>query len=169
MTKIDFIKNQMHSVRERTKAILAPIPHGLWHTMPEGQHSTIAWQAGHIIISQYFNGIACVSGPDKRLYDVFPIKQYAADYGIGSKPADSPDEPTYKNTYLQQMDGVMEFMMQSLDQLDEALLTEAPVLKHPTYNTRGEVLEWTAFHETWHLGQISLLRKALGVPVVFTQ
>lgn len=167
MTQLEFAAAQMEHIRSRTMKMLQAVDAELWYTIPEGIDSSIAWQAGHLIISQYFNGIACVTGPDKSLKELFPIRDYATMYGISSDPKAEFDLRPSKEEFLQQLEGLQTHLLQLWSSLDDAILTEPSVLPHPAYKTKGECLNWTALHETWHLGQIAMIRRGLGKPLTF--
>ena len=167
MNAIENARKQMRHIRSRTKQLLEPIDADMWYTIPDGIDCSIAWQAGHLILSHYFNGIVCTMGPSKAVRELIPIKQYAEMYGIGSKPdAEYELKPT-KEELLAQLDGMMELFESALDDLDENDLDKDSVLKHPVYKTREECMDWTYLHETWHLGQIAMIRRGLGMALQF--
>lgn len=165
MTEIDHIRKQTIHIAKRTRDMLEGVDEALWYTVPAEMNTSVAWQAGHLIVARYFNGIACITGPDKAMYEVFPVRDYANMYGIDSDPSATHEIQPTKAEFLAQLDGVLTATLKVLDSIDEAILTEEPVLKHPAYKTKGEILNWCYMHETWHLGQLALLRRVLGVPL----
>lgn len=166
MNAVEVARKQMRHIRKRTKQLLEPIDAELWYEIPEGIDCSIAWQAGHLALSHYFNGIVCTAGPTKEIRESFPIKAYAEMYGIGSDPKAEHELRPTKEEFMAALDGTMELFERTLDALDESSLDEDSVLKHPVYKTKGECLDWTFLHETWHLGQIAMIRRGLGVPMI---
>ena len=167
MTEADFIRKQLIHVRSRAKSLLSSVAAEHWYTIPEGIDSSLAWQAGHIVLSQYFNGIVCTVGRDKSMYEVFNVKQFAQAYGMGSKATPWEEGMPTKDDLLKAMDGVMERCLIALDSIPLESYTGPVTFKHPTYKTIGDVLHWQYHHEMWHCGQIATVRRGLGIPLQF--
>ena len=62
MSKIDFLKEQIIESRNFVNRLVSEIPENQWYTIPEGTDSNFAWQIGHLIISQNFHAITCITG-----------------------------------------------------------------------------------------------------------
>ena len=124
--------------------------------------NTINWLAAHLLVIRY--------GLCKRLGYTGPEFPYVDLYADITKPP--PNARTFDNsveypsleTILHYWDSVAEHLEGALQQLpDEALYSEAP--RTPLGgNTLMDALGFMVIHESYHLGQISLLRRALGHP-----
>jgi uncharacterized damage-inducible protein DinB len=164
MTEIDHIRKQLLHIAKRTKHIFDAVDEEHWYTVPSELNTSMAWQAGHLVISRYFNAIACITGPDRTLYEVFPIRDYVKMYGIDSDPSTAHEMQPTKAEFMDQLDGVLAATLKVLDSIDDSILGEEPAMKHPAYRTKGDILHWSYMHEAWHLGQVAMLRRVLGVP-----
>lgn len=164
---INALIDQADHVRSRTLKLFDGVDAELWTVVPEGSNSCLAWQAGHIIISEYFNAVACPFGPDRSYYDLFPIKEYATKYGIGSKGTEVAGHDD-KTTFMERFETVHAKSMDIWRGLEPAQLDGSPVLKHPTYQTIPDIIRWSSLHEMWHLGQVAALRTLLGVGLQFS-
>jgi hypothetical protein len=49
----DGVVGQMRFAREYTLNLLSAVPDSLWNVIPNGGASHIAWQVGHLAVSQY--------------------------------------------------------------------------------------------------------------------
>ncbi len=159
MTRIEFIDEQMTVARNRTKNLIKSIPDSSWYTIPEVIESNIAWQIGHLIVSQNYNGIIVVAGLNKRIFEQVPLKEYAQLYGFGSKADTKGPSP---EDLRKQLDFVDDLVREQLNQLDEDELDQPLVpsrFPHPFAKTKYEALTWNFGHEMWHAGQIAMIKR----------
>lgn len=165
MNRIQFIGNQMQSARSHTKKLLTAIPQEKWLHIPAVINSNIAWQAGHLVISQFYHSVMVVAGAQTRPKKEVPIRQYASFFSRGGRPvAELPPELSPKNI-IYHLDVINETAKEVLQQLTDAALDqplEPTSYPHPIAKTKYEALCWCFRHEMWHCGQISLLGRVLG-------
>ncbi len=168
MDRIALISVNTEKTRRMTKSLLAGIPDGLWYNVPEVVASCIAWQAGHIVFTEIFHAITLVSGIHPDVKASVPFKEYLALYGPGTKPANWPPGSAHSpETLRAHMDVVRKAAAEVLAGLEDADL-DKPVenlkFPHPVVRSKFDALMWNCGHETWHCGQIALIRRVLGVP-----
>ncbi len=120
----------------------------------------LQWIAGHLTNSRYR------LAPGLGLTNIFP---YADAYNDFSQPAphnrviDSsikyPSLTEIKKSWNEYADGFVE-KISGLN--SEQLGTETPVIV-PTGKTLSDLLSFIASHESYHIGQMSIIRKYLGL------
>ena len=170
MSRIEIIAQQAQWAHARTNKLLAGIPEELWYDKPDNINTSIAWQAGHLIISGYYNAIRVVAGSVEEAKRIFPIREYAITFGMGADPtapgAVEPKAAEFKSQLLQLQQVAHEVLMSlKEEELDSELV--ATRMPHPIAHTKYEALMWDIQHESWHCGQISMIRRVLGNPTIF--
>ncbi len=73
MIKINFLKAQIIESRKFVNRLISELPENLWYTIPEGTDSNFAWQVGHLMISQNFHAISCITGRNEVVWKTIPI------------------------------------------------------------------------------------------------
>lgn len=162
--KLELIHDQAIRTRKLTLGLLEDTPFDLWYTTPEIIESNIAWQVGHLIVSQQYHAIAVIVGPQREVLDKIPLKEYIPLYSMFAESTVNDLQPAPERL-LSELAFVDEYAHQVLDglsdeQLDEPLAKTA--MKHPMAKTKYEALTWSFRHEMWHAGQISSLKRVLG-------
>ena len=76
MSKIEFLKEQMIEARAFVKRLMSELPEDLWYVIPEGTDSNFIWQVGHLLVSQNFHTMTAVTGVNKKVGELLPIKEY---------------------------------------------------------------------------------------------
>ncbi|HEX9649012.1 MAG TPA: DinB family protein [Cyclobacteriaceae bacterium] len=167
MNIFDFIDYQTIESRKLVKSLLNELPAGKWYETPAGINSNIAWQAGHLVISQYFNAIIVVKGSNKEIQENIPLRQYAIWFAMGSNPTELKEEftPDVFNKHLDFVAAVAQKVLFSLSEDDLSRPLEPSKMPHPIAKNKLEALSWHFKHEIWHCGQIAMIRRAIGCPV----
>jgi hypothetical protein len=164
--KINFIKEQNRLTREHTIKILSETPEGIWYETPDIIQSNIAWQVGHLIVSQYYHAIAVITGPNLVLFNDVPLKDYFPIYSMFTKSVINELKPSPEKL-LMELDIVNKYANRQLETLNDADLDkelESTKFPHPIAKTKYDALTWNFRHEMWHLGQISTIKRILGYP-----
>jgi hypothetical protein len=167
--KINFIREQNRLTREQTIKILSETPHEIWYETPDVFQSNIAWQVGHLIVSQYYHAIAVITGPNLALFDDVPLKDYFPIYSMFTTSVINDLKPS-PDKLLMELDLVDKYADKQLDTLSDRDLDkplEPTRFPHPIAKTKYEALTWNFKHEMWHLGQISTLKRILGNPTTW--
>jgi len=129
---------------------------------PAGCPNHLLWTLGHLAsTASWMNGMLTGGAP------VVP-ENYSSLFGMGSKPvADPAAYPAFAEV-KQAYEAAFDTVIKAAEQLDDEAL-----LKPTEQDSRGfladklDALTKMAWHEGWHLGQLTDLRRALGLPGVF--
>jgi uncharacterized damage-inducible protein DinB len=116
---------------------------------PEGFNNTIHWQVGHVltVTEQFMLGF-----PKKSTH--LPAN-YIELFGNGTKPADwTGDVPSLEVLAVQLGEQLGRLKEVPAELLDQKLKT--PFLGLETF---GELANMALFHESYHLGQIHLMKR----------
>jgi hypothetical protein len=128
--------------------------------VPSAHHA--AWQLGHLILSesQMVNGVKPGTAP------ALPV-EFAARHDKGAAHSSNQGEFYSKEQYLTFMSALREASLALLSQLSEADLSNPGPEAMRSYAPKvGSVFLSIANHELMHSGQIAVIRRALGKPVV---
>lgn len=128
--------------------------------VPGAHHA--AWQLGHLITSesQMILGVRAGSAP------ALP-PEFLARHDKASARRDAPTDFYSKDQYLSFMNSVREATLSLLGQLSENDLSQPGPEAMRSYAPKvGSVFQSIAHHELMHSGQIAVIRRALGKPVV---
>ena len=145
MRKIDFLREQIIESRNFVNRLISEIPQDLWYTIPESTDSNFAWQIGHLMISQNFHAITCITGRNPKI-SAYKLKE--------------------------QFDAIHEICIDNLTQLNDDILIEQlePIpFKHPVANNKYEALSWCFKHEMWHSAEMEAIKVALNYPIVWLE
>ena len=162
--KVAFIKEQSLATRQLTLKILRETPFEIWDETPPIIESNIAWQVGHLIVSQYYHSIAVISGPNWDIFKEVPLTVYFPIYSMMTKSTSNEIQPK-PETLLRELEIINNYATSQFDTLKDADLDnflEPTKMKHPIAKIKYEALTWSFRHEMWHLGQISTLKRVLG-------
>lgn len=113
---------------------------------PQPAGNCINWVLGHIVANR--NSIL-------RLVGQPPIwnEDDAAPYARGSNPMSDPAKAQPVSKILDDLARSQETLVGALSGMDEDAMRKDEL---------GEKLTWLSFHETYHAGQIGLLRRIAG-------
>jgi uncharacterized damage-inducible protein DinB len=114
--------------------------------------SNLHWLLAHLVVSR--DGLLARIG-GQRVWDA----EAAEAFGRGSRPGTgAPATPAEQLSRLREQQARLEAALEDLR--DEDLGREAGAM------TIGAWIEFLAWHETYHLGQATLYRRAAGLPSV---
>ena len=133
---------------------------------PENTDSNFAWQIGHLIISQNFHAITCITGRNEEVYKLIPLIDYIKIFnGMGTLHRSVEKDLIPTTELKKQLDAVHEICIRNLSLLDDRILSEnlEPIpFKHPVANNKYEALSWCFKHEMWHSAEMEAIKRALG-------
>jgi hypothetical protein len=122
----------------------------------------LLWTLGHLASSaSWTHGMITGGGP------IVP-EGYSALFGMGSKPIGDPALYPSFNEVREAYESSFRRLLDAVEQLDDEDLLEAPEQDSGGFiSDKLDALSKLAWHEGWHLGQLSDLRRGLGLPNVF--
>lgn len=155
---------QIEFARAYVLELLTATPTDLWFKTPEGCHTTVAWQIGHLAVSQY--GLLMFRQRGRQPEDLELIPgTFRKKYGRGAVPSGEIPEDVQQEAegLLARLQLVHGKAMAELLESDPANLLEPVEMPYAVYpNKLGAVL-FCPLHEQLHAGQIGVLRRNLGL------
>ena len=168
MRKIDFLKDQIVESRSFVKRLISEFPQDLWYTIPKNTDSNFAWQVGHLMISQNFHAIICITGRNEKIFEQIPVADYVKLFnGMGTPHRSIEKDLIPTDRLLEQFNTVHEICIDNLSKLDEDILQQElePIpFKHPVASTKYEALSWCFKHEMWHSAEMEAIKVAFNLP-----
>ncbi|MCK6484418.1 MAG: DinB family protein [Phycisphaerae bacterium] len=157
MNHRDPLTNQIDIARKWTNSLLADISDDDLYWSPRSGLHTAAWIIGHITWAQW--GLIAVRCLQR---DHLP-EPYTTLFGRGTTP--SPDASTYppaahlRSEFARVHEAIKPLIRNMTDAQLDAPLGGPP---HPLLLTARDAVSMVAMHETFHAGQLGLLRRLMG-------
>ena len=162
-SRLEMAIDRIRDSRLFTEQFLKDLTDAEWYWSPPQFTTHVAWQVGHLAVSQYSLCLRRVRG--RTTADESLISDaYIDAFKLGSKPVSEPE----KNLPLDEIRHVFEAVhKQSIHELggrSDAELDEPLEQPHPRFKTKLGAVEFCAQHELVHAGQIAMLRRLMGKP-----
>lgn len=158
-------RGQIDWARRYTLELLEATPKDRWFEMPAGLPTHVAWQVGHLTVSQYGLLMFRIRGRSPEDLDLIPGR-FRKAYGRGGTPKPDPaDQPT-PDELLERLNRVHTLAMQELQSVDPAVLLEPVDMPYAVYPIKLGAILFCPMHEQIHAGQIGVLRRAMGLESV---
>ncbi len=149
--------------RQYTKRFLAGLSDEEWFWCPSELTTHIAWQVGHVAVSQYNLCLRRVRGRTAADETLIPDR-FIEVFKLGSTPDPAPANNPTLAEIRRVFDAVEQQVVTELATRNDAGL-EVPVEQpHPVFKTKLEAVEYAPQHELVHAGQIAMLRRMMGKP-----
>jgi hypothetical protein len=143
---------QMRFARDYTLQLIAAIPEELWTAQPSGTPSHLAWQVGHLAVSQYGLMLFRQRGRGEGDLELMP-GWLRKKYGRGTQPPD-PSQCDSREVLLE---------MLGRTQWDWRQFLEPTEMPYAAWPIKLGAFLFCPLHESIHAGQIGLLRRLLGL------
>lgn len=156
----DHLAERLTIARNWTTGLIADIDERTWFDPPSPGVGHVAWQLGHLAVSQIV--LVHVRCFDKKNTDHAP-ENYLKLFGRGSEPvagaSNYPSIPDIRSFFNR----LQTESLQLISTLDDASLN-SPAYgdPHPLFSTKAGAIGTAAMHETFHAGQIALIRRLQG-------
>jgi len=156
---------QIEFARNYTCELLDATPRDLWFTMPAGLPTNVAWQVGHLAVSQYGLLMFRLRGRQPADLELIP-GAFRKSYSRQTTPsADSQKQPSADELF-DRLGRVHDLALAELQQVDPAVLLEPVDMPYAAYPIKLGAILFCPMHEQIHAGQIGLLRRALELEPV---
>jgi len=156
---------QIQYARTYTLSLLDETPHDRWFEIPDGLPTNIAWQVGHLTVSQYGLLLFRLRGRQPEDLELIP-GNFRKAYSRGSVPNADADRQLSPAELLEKFTRVYELGVAELQEVSaEKLLEEVDMPWTAWPNILGSIL-FCPLHEHIHIGQIGVLRRGLGLEPV---
>ena len=162
MNSIKFIKKEINLVKTQTDNLIADIESNLWSYNPKIINTNLNWQIGHIFLANYLHGIASINGINEDIRNMINVQDYIKFYGMKSNPLENEREKPSKEELLKIYEFGFEIINQGLDKLNELDLDKPTEIPNPAVKTKYQALMWLFKHQSWHNGQIAMLKRILN-------
>jgi hypothetical protein len=140
-------------------------PRERWFEMPAGLPTNIAWQVGHLSVSQYGLLLFRIRGRAPEDLELIPGK-FRKAYGRSSVPSSDPASQSTPDELLDRMASVYRIAGELLSDIDGETLLEPIEMPYAVYpNKLGGIL-FCPLHEQIHCGHLGVIRRAMGLEPV---
>lgn len=158
----DSVIGQMDFGRRYTLGLLEEVPESYWNTIPAGATSHIAWQVGHLAVSQYGLMLFRQRGRAEGDLDLMP-GWLRKKFGRGTMPSTEANEIPSKDELLSTLTRIHEAAMTAAPSFTYEQLAEPTEMPYAVYPIKLGALLFCPLHESIHAGQIGLLRRMHGL------
>jgi hypothetical protein len=156
---------QIEFARRYTRELLDATPRELWFTRIEAIPTFVAWQIGHLTVSQYGLLMFRIHGRRDADLDLIPSR-FRKAFGRGSDPSSGSISHFSADDLIQRLDEVHAQAIGGLEGIDPSILLEPVEMPYAAYPVKLGAILFCPLHEQIHAGQIGLIRRLLGLPSV---
>lgn len=168
---------QIDWARRYTLELLAATPRELWFERPiisdtqTGQSigplpTHIAWQVGHLAVSQYGLLMFRIHGRRDEDLDLIPSR-FRKAYARGSDPTVAASGQCSADELFERLETVHRRAIEGLTEaFDTKVLLEPVDMPYAVYPIKLGAILFCPLHEQIHSGQIGLIRRTLGLSPV---
>lgn len=152
--------DRVTTARKWTNDLITDVEEAKWFDMPAGGIGHVAWQLGHLAASQV--ALVHMRCFGKKFTDVAP-DSFRKTFGRGSEPVADRTKYPPLGEIRSEFDRIQADVLKLVSGLPDAALDEpAGAEPHPMFTTRCGAVGMVALHETFHAGQIAVLRRLFG-------
>ena len=156
---------QIEFARQYTLGLLDATPDEHWYSVPDGLPTNIAWQVGHLTVSQYGLLLFRIRGREPEDLKLIPGR-FRKAYGRGSTPNADPSKQPNPDELRERLARVLELGLDVVRSVSADTLLEPVEMPYAVYPTKLGAILFCPLHEQIHAGQIGVVRRALGLEPV---
>jgi hypothetical protein len=164
-TQVQAAVDRLELARRRVKDFTNDLTANEWFWSPAEYTTHVAWQVGHIAVSEYNLCLRRVRGRTKQ-DETLISDAFIEHFKLGSQPvagsANYPPIAEIKRVF----DAVHAQVLKELAALSDEELDVPVEQPHPVFNTKLGAVDYASGHELVHNGQIGLLRRLMGKPAL---
>lgn len=153
---------QIEFARHYTLELLGATPSERWFEIPPEGVTNIAWQVGHLAVSQYGLLMFRMRGRRPDDLDLIPGR-FRKAFGRGSAPPRSAAGHPSPAELLEKLSEVHEAAMREISAIDPATLLDSVEMPYAVYPCKLGAILFCPLHESLHAGQIGLTRRGLAL------
>ncbi len=158
-------KGQICFARDYVQQLLDATPVEHWYTIPDGCHTHIAWQMGHLTVSQYGLLMFRLRGRHPDDLELMPGK-FRKGFSRGSTPKPDPADNPSIDDLKHRFATVFETSCKILEAVTAEVLMQPIEMPFAVYPTNLGGILFCPLHEQIHAGQIGMIRRGLGLAPV---
>jgi hypothetical protein len=152
---------QIEFARNYSLSLLVDLTDDQWYVAPDAYPTHIAWQVGHLAMSEYGLTLFRQRGRTEVDSELMSGK-FRKLFMRGTEPMRDRAAYPAPEELLEVLHRVHRQMRQELPSFDGSGLDEPLDAPHAAYSNRYGALLFAAHHEMLHAGQIGVLRRLLG-------
>ena len=158
----DQVIEQMAWTRQYSLQLIESVPSELWYVKPKNADTNLAWQVGHLAVSEYGLMLFRQRGRSPGDLEIMP-GWLRKQFGRGTTPQDQTEKSPSPTELLDRLEAIHS------QALEEAAALTADVLAEPTempftgFPIKLGALMFCPIHEGIHAGQIGVLRRLHGL------
>jgi hypothetical protein len=153
---------QIEFARRYTLELLAATPRELWFETPAGLSTHVAWQVGHLTVSQYGLLMFRLRGRRPEDLELIPGK-FRKAFSRQSTPHVDPQTQPSADDLMGRMKKVHDLAIAELNETDPNVLLEPVDMPYAVFPIKLGAILFCPLHEHIHAGQIGMLRRAHGL------
>lgn len=153
---------QIQFARRYTLELLEATPEKDWFVIPDGLPTHIAWQVGHLSVSQYGLLMFRIRGRDPDDLDLIPSR-FRKAYSRQSTPSENTAKQPTAAELLERLAEVHRRSIEEINKTSAETLMEPVDMPYAAYPTKLGAVMFCPLHEQIHAGQIGLIRRSLGL------
>ncbi len=161
----DTVLEQIGWARRYTLQLLETVPQEQWYVTPREHTSNIAWQVGHLAVSQYGLMLFRQFGRQPGDLELMP-GWLRKKFGRGTTPATTSDGMPTPEELLESLERIHQAASAKAEQLTAEILRESTDMPYTAYPNKLGAYLFCPIHESLHAGQIGMLRRGLGLDPV---
>ncbi len=148
--------------RKYSTSLLTDLEDDDWFWSPDQFTTHIAWQVGHLAMSEYGLTLFRQRGRNLEVDSQLMSSKFRKLFMRGTKPLADRDAYPAPSEILAVLDRVHQQMQQEIVTFDGQQLDEPIDPPHAGYANRYGALLFAGDHEMIHAGQIGMLRRLMG-------
>lgn len=148
--------------RKYSSSLLEGLTDDEWFWTPDQFTTHIAWQAGHLAMSQYGLTLFQQRGRIREIDSQLMSSKFRKLFMRGTEPASDRDAYPEPQEIREMLDRIHKQMQKEIVTFDGDQLDEELGPPHAGFATRYGALLFAGDHEMIHAGQIGMLRRLMG-------
>lgn len=156
---------QIRFAREYVLGLLEATPQERWFEIPDQVPSNIAWQVGHLTVSQYGLLMFRLRGRAPEDLELIPGK-FRKAYSRGSTPSTDASKQPSAMALQERLAEVFDRSMVELENVSVETLLEPVEMPYAAFPIKLGAILFCPLHEHIHAGQIGVIRRALNLDPV---
>ncbi|MEM7474414.1 MAG: DinB family protein [Planctomycetota bacterium] len=157
----DHALEQLKWARQYTLQLVESVPEDRWYEMPAGVPSNLAWQVGHLAVSEYGLLLFRQRGRSPGDLEILP-GWLRKQYGRSTMPKEKSEKSPSPAELLERLERIHQQAIAEVPTLTAETLAESIDMPYAAYPIKLGALMFCPIHETLHAGQIGVIRRALG-------
>lgn len=153
---------QIQFAHDYIAELLQHTPQDRWFTIPAGAKSHVAWQVGHLAVSQYGLLMFRQRGRHEADLELIPGR-FRKTFGRGSVAAPPREDDPTPEALLDRLHQVHRQSVLELTDANPHRLLDPVEMPYAVYPVKLGAVMFCPLHQQIHAGQIGMLRRLLGL------